>query len=156
MRAMLARIAMITLLFSTASIVIPLSIERSSEALGSSRCPDGYHRSPSGDCEKVSDLPDNLPRCPDGYHRSPSGDCEKVTDGSPVSDSSNNVENTNVIPSIQQQLGGQFLRYENPTLGISVQYPSDWQIEGEQGEQVTFVKEKVNEKNIVEFLVDVH
>jgi hypothetical protein len=53
MRAILARIAMITLLFSTASIVIPLSIERPSEALGSSRCPDGYHRSPSGDCESV-------------------------------------------------------------------------------------------------------
>jgi|SRR5918994_1450673 hypothetical protein len=65
MRAILTRIAMITLLFSTASIVIPLSIERPSEALGSSRCPDSYHRSPSGDCERV-------------------------TDGSPVSDSSNN------------------------------------------------------------------
>jgi len=177
MRAILARIAMITLLFSTASI------ERPSEALGSSRCPDGYHRSPSGDCENVSDLPDDLPRCPDGYHRSPSGDCESVQGGSSASESSsnnddddddidsvfdssvgdneirggnNNVENTNVNPSIQQQVGGQFLRYENPTLGISVQYPSDWQIEEEQGEQVTFVKEKVNEKNIVEFLVDVH
>jgi hypothetical protein len=90
MRAILTRIAMITLLFSTASIVIPLSIERPSEALGSSRCPDGYHRSPSGDCERVGDLSDNLSRCPDGYHRSPSGDCERVTDGSPVSDSSNN------------------------------------------------------------------
>ena len=43
------------------------------------RCPDGTHRSPSGDCERVRDLPD-LPRCPDGYHRSPGGHCEAVRD----------------------------------------------------------------------------
>lgn len=43
-----------------------------------SRCPDGYHRSPSGDCEQVSASPD-LPRCPNGYHRSPSGNCEAVS-----------------------------------------------------------------------------
>ena len=41
------------------------------------RCPNGYHRSPSGDCEK-DDKPKGLPRCPNGYHRSPSGKCEKV------------------------------------------------------------------------------
>jgi hypothetical protein len=172
MRAMLARIAMITFLFSTASIVIPLSIERPSEASGSSRCPDGYHRSPSGDCERVGDLSDNLSRCPDGYHRSPTGDCERVTDGSPVSDSSNNdddsddddndvesrsdnledlfsgsnddnVENTNVIPSTQQQIQGQFPRYENPTLGISVQHPSDWLLVGESDDKLNFLKDGV-------------
>jgi plastocyanin len=43
----------------------------------SSRCPDGYHRSPSGDCERVTDTR-GMPRCPDGYHRSPSGYCEYV------------------------------------------------------------------------------
>jgi hypothetical protein len=41
----------------------------------SSRCPDGYHRSPSGLCEYDINAV-GLPRCPDGYHRSPSGICE--------------------------------------------------------------------------------
>ena len=45
----------------------------------SNRCPDGTHRSPSGDCEVVTDTK-GMPRCPDGSHRSPDGDCEKVTD----------------------------------------------------------------------------
>lgn len=44
------------------------------------RCPNGYHRSPSGDCERVRDLPDDLPRCPNGFHRSPHGYCEAVRD----------------------------------------------------------------------------
>ncbi|CAN5516168.1 hypothetical protein BH18THE2_BH18THE2_22340 [soil metagenome] len=44
------------------------------------RCPNGYHRSPSGNCERVRDLPDDLPRCPNGFHRSPDGDCEAVRD----------------------------------------------------------------------------
>jgi endonuclease YncB( thermonuclease family) len=39
------------------------------------RCPNGYHKGPSGDCEKVTHS-GGLPRCPDGYHRSPDGDCE--------------------------------------------------------------------------------
>ncbi len=42
------------------------------------RCPNGSHRSPSGDCEKVTDDSTGQPRCPNGSHRSPSGDCEKV------------------------------------------------------------------------------
>ncbi len=42
-----------------------------------SRCPDGTHKSPSGDCEKVTENK-GKPKCPDGYHRSPVGDCEKV------------------------------------------------------------------------------
>lgn len=41
------------------------------------RCPNGYHKSPSGKCEKVTDTK-GMPRCPDVYHRSPDGDCEKV------------------------------------------------------------------------------
>ena len=43
----------------------------------SARCPNGYHKSPSGDCEKVIDTK-GMPRCPNGYHRSPDGDCERV------------------------------------------------------------------------------
>ena len=42
------------------------------------RCKNGYHKSPSGDCEKVTDTK-GMPRCPDGFHRSPDGDCESVT-----------------------------------------------------------------------------
>jgi hypothetical protein len=45
------------------------------------RCPNGYHKSPSGDCEPVLHH-DGLPRCPNGYHRSPDGDCERVSGGS--------------------------------------------------------------------------
>jgi endonuclease YncB( thermonuclease family) len=44
------------------------------------RCPNGYHKSPSGDCEKVTHS-GGLPRCPDGSHRSPDGDCEQVSSG---------------------------------------------------------------------------
>jgi hypothetical protein len=43
----------------------------------SSRCDDGSHRSPSGDCERVTNTK-GMPRCDDGYHRSPSGHCERV------------------------------------------------------------------------------
>jgi hypothetical protein len=42
-----------------------------------SRCPNGTHRSPSGDCEKPIDHK-GMPRCPNGTHRSPSGVCEPV------------------------------------------------------------------------------
>ena len=52
------------------------TISHSPEA--DARCPNGYHKSPSGDCEKVTDT-EGLPRCPDGYHRSPDGDCERVS-----------------------------------------------------------------------------
>jgi endonuclease YncB( thermonuclease family) len=45
------------------------------------RCPNGFHKSPSGDCEKVTDTK-GMPKCPNGYHRSPDGDCEKVSKGS--------------------------------------------------------------------------
>jgi len=47
------------------------------EGSSSSRCPNGYHRSPSGECEIVTDT-GGLPRCPNGFHRSPSGICESV------------------------------------------------------------------------------
>ena len=93
------------------------------------RCPNGYHFSPSGEYEKVVDLPDNLSRCPNGYHRSPDGDCEKVTgslsssssaadsnehidseSSDESSNSSSNIDNnyennnnTNVLPSSECQ-----------------------------------------------------
>ena len=50
-------------------------IDNSSDS--KSRCPNGSHRSPSGDCEKVTNTK-GMPRCPNGSHRSPDGDCERV------------------------------------------------------------------------------
>src|ERR687888_1811348 len=59
----------------TMAIIVPQQIE-------ASRCPNGYHKSPSGDCELV--VPHKgLPRCPSGFHRSPSGICEAVNNESP-------------------------------------------------------------------------
>lgn len=56
------------------------------------KCPNGYHKSPSGDCEKVTHS-GGLPRCPDGYHRSPDGDCERVVVGDSGSMSSESEDN---------------------------------------------------------------
>jgi endonuclease YncB( thermonuclease family) len=44
------------------------------------RCQNGFHQSPSGDCERVTHS-GGLPRCDDGFHRSPDGDCERVSSG---------------------------------------------------------------------------
>jgi hypothetical protein len=44
------------------------------------RCPNGTHKSPSGDCEQVVPHEGKLPRCPNGFHRSPDGGCEMVSD----------------------------------------------------------------------------
>jgi hypothetical protein len=52
------------------------------------RCPNGTHKSPSGDCESVVKSSTKLPRCPNGFHRSPSGDCESVTSSTSPSPSS--------------------------------------------------------------------
>jgi hypothetical protein len=46
------------------------------------RCPNGTHKSPSGDCEPVVKSSTKLPRCPNGTHRSPDGDCENVASSS--------------------------------------------------------------------------
>lgn len=62
----------------------PFHIEESN-----ARCQNGYHKSPSGDCEKVTDTK-GMPRCPNGYHRSPDGDCERVSS----SDSVDTVDDT--------------------------------------------------------------
>jgi hypothetical protein len=56
-----------------------------------SRCQDGFHRSPSGDCERVTDT-SGMERCPNGSHRSPDGDCERVSDNN---DSDNNDSDNN-------------------------------------------------------------
>jgi hypothetical protein len=53
------------------SIIMPTS-------LTIARCPNGTHKSPSGDCEAVVSH-EGLPRCPNDFHRSPGGNCEEVT-----------------------------------------------------------------------------
>lgn len=66
-------------------------------SLVDARCPNGTHKSPSGNCEKVTHS-GGLPRCPNGSHRSPDGDCERVSSGSSGnggSDSDNNEDDDN-------------------------------------------------------------
>jgi hypothetical protein len=57
------------------------------------RCLNGYHKSPSGDCEPVRHH-GGLPRCPNGYHRSPDGDCERVSGSSSTSSDKNTAKDT--------------------------------------------------------------
>jgi hypothetical protein len=54
------------------------------------RCPNGSHKSPSGDCEPVLHH-GGLPRCPNGYHRSPDGNCERVSGSGSSSTSDKNT-----------------------------------------------------------------
>jgi hypothetical protein len=86
----------ILLIFSTVSSI--MTIQHQAIA----RCPNGTHKSPSGDCEAV--VPHaGLPRCPNGSHRSPSGDCEEVRP-SPEDDTSsgptNFDQNDNSVPDL--------------------------------------------------------
>jgi hypothetical protein len=60
------------------------------------RCPNGFHKSPSGNCEAVTSH-QGLPRCPNGYHRSPNGSCEAVnSNGNSGSNNSDLTNNANV------------------------------------------------------------
>jgi hypothetical protein len=86
----------ILLIFSTSSSI--MTIQHQAIA----RCPNGTHKSPSGDCEAV--VPHaGLPRCPNGSHRSPSGDCEQIRP-SPEDDTSsgptNFDQNDNSVPDL--------------------------------------------------------
>jgi hypothetical protein len=71
-------IAGIFLLLLVTGITIPYNYSDNQFPAAEARCPNGYHKSPSGDCEPVLHH-GSLPRCPNGYHRSPSGDCERVS-----------------------------------------------------------------------------
>jgi hypothetical protein len=64
------------------------------------RCPNGYHKSLSGDCKKVTDTK-GMPRCPNGYHRSPDGNCEKVRKGS--SDESFDIDDDDDFTKIKKK-----------------------------------------------------
>jgi hypothetical protein len=63
------------------------------------RCPNGYHKSPSGGCETF--IPHTgLPRCPNGHHRGPAGECELVSNdgsGGAVTIPQNNSSNSNTV-----------------------------------------------------------
>jgi hypothetical protein len=84
-------VTIITTFILSLSLLITVwtnSIDFSSYA----RCPNGYHKNPSGDCEKVVKSSTKLPRCPNGFHRSPDGDCKRVNES--ISDSSGNTKNS--------------------------------------------------------------
>ena len=63
----------------SSSMILSITMERHQSF---ARCPNGYHISPSGVCEQVSQPSTELPRCPYGYNRSPSLVCEQVTPSS--------------------------------------------------------------------------
>jgi hypothetical protein len=71
---------LVLLIFS----VFSLSVIQHHQVLA--RCPNGTHKSPSGDCEAVVSH-EGLPRCPNGFHRSPGGTCEEVSSSSSSSPS---------------------------------------------------------------------
>jgi hypothetical protein len=64
--------------FLTLSIMT-LGWEDTQNHISFARCPNGSHKSPSGDCEPVAKSTTKLPRCPNGFHRSPSGICESFS-----------------------------------------------------------------------------
>jgi hypothetical protein len=80
-------IAVVILSFSSNSIVL-----ESHQAFA--RCPNGFHKSPNGNCEAVSSH-QGLPRCPNGYHRSPNGSCEAVNVNNSKGNNNNLANNGN-------------------------------------------------------------
>jgi len=75
-------------------VFLTLILITSDAPAAEAKCPDGYHLSPSGDCEKVTHF-GGLLKCPNGYHRSPNGDCEKVSSGE--------TDNTSLRPEENSQ-----------------------------------------------------
>jgi endonuclease YncB( thermonuclease family) len=97
----------------------------------SARCPNGYHKDESGECEKVVNNK-GKPRCPNGYHRSPDGDCEKVNNKK-SSDSKKTDSNNNDNKKSQSQL-----TKTKPTLpsktsseGIEISGPINYVVDGD-------------------------
>jgi hypothetical protein len=83
------KLTLITLsIMSVIFFVSPSFTFKNAEA----RCPNGTHKSPSGDCEEVKPH-EGQHRCQNGHHRSPDGVCERV--GSGGSDSSSNNDDNN-------------------------------------------------------------
>ena len=81
--------------------------------------------------------PDGGPRCPNGYHRSPDGDCESTGDmpsppATPYSNSNtSDALTTNKWNTTQQmqkmnQTSQTTKIYENRDIGIRFSYPIEW------------------------------
>ena len=69
------------LLFAILLIASPILINMNINLQhADSRCSNGTHKSPSGDCEKITQSKEK-PKCPNGYHISPDGDCEEAKRG---------------------------------------------------------------------------
>jgi hypothetical protein len=61
------------------------------------RCPNVYHKSPSGDCEQVVPHKGKMPRCPNGFHQSPDGDCERVANDNNGGSSNSNEDQNGIL-----------------------------------------------------------
>ena len=79
-------------------ITVPFFLPQEADA----RCPNGSHKSPSGDCEKVVPHEGKLPRRPHGFHRSPDEDCERVADNNNGGNNNNNGDQSS-IPSANDE-----------------------------------------------------
>ena len=88
----MADLSSVVMLGCISAVLLSLILITVNLPVAEARCPDGYHMSPSGDCEQVTHSGGGLPRCPDGYHRSPSGDCEQVSSGEADNTNSRPVE----------------------------------------------------------------
>jgi len=71
----------------------------------SARCPNGYHKDVSGECEKVVNNK-GKPRCPNGYHRSPDGDCEKVNSSNSKSSTSKKSDSNHIKSNSRDSITG--------------------------------------------------
>src|SRR5438876_8391535 len=70
-------VSIISIILVTCFLLLTMSAITPDKNQAFARCPNGTHKSPSGDCETV--VPHaGLPRCPNGFHRSPSGICEQA------------------------------------------------------------------------------
>jgi hypothetical protein len=86
----------LVLLFSGITVFYNYNYDGNQFPTAEARCPNGYHKSPSGDCEPVLHH-GGLPRCPNGYHRSPDGDCESVSGSSGISSDKTTAKDTKNI-----------------------------------------------------------
>jgi hypothetical protein len=86
----------LVLLFSGITVFYNYNYDGNQFPTAEARCPNGYHKSPSGDCEPVLHH-GGLPRCPNGYHRSPDGDCERVSRSSGISSDKTTAKDTKNI-----------------------------------------------------------
>jgi len=90
----MANLLSIVMLGCISAVLLSLILITANSPAAEARCPDGYHMSPSGDCEKVTHS-GGLQRCPSGYNRKKTGNCEQVSSGE--------TDNTNSRPEEDNQ-----------------------------------------------------